>query len=160
MAIKSPLNYLQPIYVSLFSLDHYICWYFHRCCVSFASDMKTSQLKYCVCHHNHLYLPLFIFPVQKHAQLFLLVFVFDASSILLHDRHCWILNSCGKLSFWVLKYIVWYFTFRFIFDAMHAVTGAYAKPIFVDKLGASLVFSGWDILKIFLNYPIFPDNIC
>jgi phosphoglucomutase len=49
---------------------------------------------------------------------------------------------CGKLSFWVLKYIVWYFTFRFIFDAMHAVTGAYAKPIFVDKLGASLVFSG------------------
>ncbi|KAL0341093.1 UNVERIFIED_CONTAM: Phosphoglucomutase, chloroplastic [Sesamum radiatum] len=25
----------------------------------------------------------------------------------------------------------------FIFDAMHAVTGAYAKPIFVDKLGAS-----------------------
>ncbi|XP_020089493.1 phosphoglucomutase, chloroplastic [Ananas comosus] len=28
--------------------------------------------------------------------------------------------------------------FRFIFDAMHAVTGAYAKPIFVDKLGANL----------------------
>ncbi|KAL8519445.1 hypothetical protein ACS0TY_010396 [Phlomoides rotata] len=27
--------------------------------------------------------------------------------------------------------------FRFIFDAMHAVTGAYANPIFVDKLGAS-----------------------
>lgn len=27
--------------------------------------------------------------------------------------------------------------FRFIFDAMHAVTGAYAKPIFVEKLGAS-----------------------
>ncbi|WOL09664.1 hypothetical protein Cni_G18417 [Canna indica] len=27
--------------------------------------------------------------------------------------------------------------FRFIFDAMHAVTGAYAKPIFVDRLGAS-----------------------
>ncbi|KAJ3684477.1 hypothetical protein LUZ61_013641 [Rhynchospora tenuis] len=26
--------------------------------------------------------------------------------------------------------------FRFIFDAMHAVTGAYAKPIFVDQLGA------------------------
>ncbi|KAB1210777.1 Phosphoglucomutase, chloroplastic [Morella rubra] len=26
--------------------------------------------------------------------------------------------------------------FRFTFDAMHAVTGAYAKPIFVDKLGA------------------------
>ncbi|KAL5567768.1 hypothetical protein UlMin_024343 [Ulmus minor] len=26
--------------------------------------------------------------------------------------------------------------FRFLFDAMHAVTGAYAKPIFVDKLGA------------------------
>ncbi|KAK2653723.1 hypothetical protein Ddye_013579 [Dipteronia dyeriana] len=28
--------------------------------------------------------------------------------------------------------------FRFVFDAMHAVTGAYAKPIFVDKLGATL----------------------
>ncbi|CAO2838933.1 unnamed protein product [Amaranthus hypochondriacus] len=27
--------------------------------------------------------------------------------------------------------------FRFTFDAMHAVTGAYAKPIFVEKLGAS-----------------------
>ena len=29
--------------------------------------------------------------------------------------------------------------FRFTFDAMHAVTGAYAKPIFVEKLGASPV---------------------
>lgn len=28
--------------------------------------------------------------------------------------------------------------FRFTFDAMHAVTGAYAKPIFVDKLGGKL----------------------
>ncbi|KAJ8438038.1 hypothetical protein Cgig2_030019 [Carnegiea gigantea] len=28
--------------------------------------------------------------------------------------------------------------FRFTFDAMHAVTGAYAEPIFVDKLGAGL----------------------
>ncbi|KAH9301626.1 hypothetical protein KI387_013209, partial [Taxus chinensis] len=27
--------------------------------------------------------------------------------------------------------------FRFKFDAMHAVTGAYAKPIFVDRLGAT-----------------------
>lgn len=27
--------------------------------------------------------------------------------------------------------------FRFTFDAMHAVTGAYAKPIFVERLGAS-----------------------
>lgn len=27
--------------------------------------------------------------------------------------------------------------FRFTFDAMHAVAGAYAKPIFVDRLGAS-----------------------
>lgn len=27
--------------------------------------------------------------------------------------------------------------FRLVFDAMHAVTGAYAEPIFVDKLGAS-----------------------
>jgi hypothetical protein len=37
---------------------------------------------------------------------------------------------------------------------MHAVTGAYAKPIFVDKLGASPVFSGWHILKIVFNYSI------
>lgn len=29
--------------------------------------------------------------------------------------------------------------FRFTFDSMHAVTGAYAKPIFVDKLGANPV---------------------
>jgi phosphoglucomutase len=28
--------------------------------------------------------------------------------------------------------------FKFKFDAMHAVTGAYAKPIFVDLLGAPL----------------------
>lgn len=28
---------------------------------------------------------------------------------------------------------------RFIFDAMHAVTGAYAGPIFVEKLGADPV---------------------
>ncbi|RAL42889.1 hypothetical protein DM860_009396 [Cuscuta australis] len=28
--------------------------------------------------------------------------------------------------------------FRFVFNVMHAVTGAYAKPIFVDMLGASL----------------------
>lgn len=27
--------------------------------------------------------------------------------------------------------------FRFVFDAMHAVTGAYAGPLFVDELGAS-----------------------
>ena len=26
--------------------------------------------------------------------------------------------------------------FKLVFDAMHAVTGAYAKPIFVDQLGA------------------------
>uniref|UniRef100_A0A0E0EWF3 phosphoglucomutase (alpha-D-glucose-1,6-bisphosphate-dependent) n=1 Tax=Oryza meridionalis TaxID=40149 RepID=A0A0E0EWF3_9ORYZ len=29
--------------------------------------------------------------------------------------------------------------FRFVFDAMHAVTGAYADPIFVEKLGADPV---------------------
>lgn len=32
--------------------------------------------------------------------------------------------------------------FRFMFDAMHAVTGAYAKPIFVDNLGAKRVCPG------------------
>ena len=26
--------------------------------------------------------------------------------------------------------------FKFVFDALHAVTGAYASPLFVDKLGA------------------------
>lgn len=34
------------------------------------------------------------------------------------------------------------FAFRFMFDAMHAVTGAYAKPIFVDNLGAKPVCLG------------------
>lgn len=37
-----------------------------------------------------------------------------------------------------VPYIV-FLSGRFIFDAMHAVTGAYAKPIFVDKLVASPV---------------------
>lgn len=37
----------------------------------------------------------------------------------------------------ILKFI--YF-FRFTFDAMHAVAGAYATPIFVDKLGATPVW--------------------
>lgn len=36
------------------------------------------------------------------------------------------------------------YIFRFIFDAMHAVTGAYAKPIFVDKLGANPVSNCFD----------------
>jgi len=27
--------------------------------------------------------------------------------------------------------------FSFVFDALHAVTGAYAGPLFVDRLGAS-----------------------
>lgn len=26
--------------------------------------------------------------------------------------------------------------FQFVFDALHAVTGAYAGPLFVDRLGA------------------------
>ncbi|XP_055826863.1 phosphoglucomutase, chloroplastic [Solanum dulcamara] len=40
--------------------------------------------------------------------------------------------------FSLLRSLVSRSDFRFVFDAMHAVTGAYAKPIFVDKLGASL----------------------
>ncbi|CAL1405084.1 unnamed protein product [Linum trigynum] len=40
--------------------------------------------------------------------------------------------------FQLIKSLVSRPEFRFIFDAMHAVTGAYAKPIFVDKLGASM----------------------
>ncbi|PIN11325.1 Phosphoglucomutase [Handroanthus impetiginosus] len=39
--------------------------------------------------------------------------------------------------FSLIKSLVTRSDFRFIFDAMHAVTGAYAKPIFLDKLGAS-----------------------
>lgn len=27
--------------------------------------------------------------------------------------------------------------FSFVYDALHAVTGAYASPLFVEKLGAS-----------------------
>lgn len=45
----------------------------------------------------------------------------------------------GGYNSMVLNYFTLAFLFRFIFDAMHAVTGAYAKPIFVEKLGASLV---------------------
>jgi phosphoglucomutase len=37
-------------------------------------------------------------------------------------------------------YFLILFYFRFTFDAMHAVAGAYATPIFVDKLGASPVW--------------------
>ncbi|CAN1265076.1 Phosphoglucomutase, chloroplastic [Linum perenne] len=40
--------------------------------------------------------------------------------------------------FELIKSLVSRPNFRFVFDAMHAVTGAYAKPIFVDKLGASM----------------------
>jgi len=32
---------------------------------------------------------------------------------------------------------------------MHAVSGAYAKPIFVDKLGASLVWSSTPLLNYY-----------
>ncbi|KAL8233035.1 hypothetical protein R6Q57_002813 [Mikania cordata] len=39
--------------------------------------------------------------------------------------------------FSLIKNLVSRSDFRLTFDAMHAVTGAYAKPIFVDKLGAS-----------------------
>ncbi|XP_015877994.3 phosphoglucomutase, chloroplastic isoform X1 [Ziziphus jujuba] len=39
--------------------------------------------------------------------------------------------------FQLIKSLVSRSDFRFIFDAMHAVTGAYAKPIFVDKLGGN-----------------------
>ncbi|XP_039000187.1 phosphoglucomutase, chloroplastic-like [Hibiscus syriacus] len=40
--------------------------------------------------------------------------------------------------FQLIKSLLTRSDFRFAFDAMHAVTGAYAKPIFVDKLGACL----------------------
>ncbi|KAF9614857.1 hypothetical protein IFM89_020954 [Coptis chinensis] len=38
--------------------------------------------------------------------------------------------------FELIKSLISRSDFRFTFDAMHAVTGAYAKPIFVDSLGA------------------------
>ncbi|KAK4280432.1 hypothetical protein QN277_012057 [Acacia crassicarpa] len=38
--------------------------------------------------------------------------------------------------FQLIKSLLSRLDFRFAFDAMHAITGAYAKPIFVDKLGA------------------------
>ncbi|KMZ67771.1 Phosphoglucosamine mutase [Zostera marina] len=45
--------------------------------------------------------------------------------------------------------------FRFIFDAMHAVTGAYAKPIFVDKLGADVgcILNGVPLQDFGQNHP-------
>ena len=39
--------------------------------------------------------------------------------------------------FSLLKQFIARKDFNFVFDAMNAVTGAYAKPIFVDELGAS-----------------------
>lgn len=38
--------------------------------------------------------------------------------------------------FGLLKQFIARKDFTFLFDAMNAVTGAYAKPIFVDELGA------------------------
>ena len=38
--------------------------------------------------------------------------------------------------FGLLKEFIARKDFSFLFDAMNAVTGAYAKPIFVDELGA------------------------
>jgi phosphoglucomutase len=40
----------------------------------------------------------------------------------------------------LIVFLNFLFYFRFTFDAMHAVAGAYATPIFVDKLGASPVW--------------------
>ncbi|KAE8662111.1 Phosphoglucomutase [Hibiscus syriacus] len=42
------------------------------------------------------------------------------------------------LDFQVIKSFLTRSNFRFAFDAMHAVTGTYAKPIFVDKVGDHL----------------------
>lgn len=61
---------------------------------------------------------------------------FRYTSILLHNCNSFLLAPvliCIISCCTVLK------CFRFTFDAMHAVTGAYAKPIFVEKLGASPV---------------------
>ncbi|XP_020582830.1 phosphoglucomutase, chloroplastic isoform X2 [Phalaenopsis equestris] len=44
--------------------------------------------------------------------------------------------------------------FRFLFDAMHAVTGAYAKPIFVDRLGANdCILNGIPLLDFGHGHP-------
>lgn len=42
--------------------------------------------------------------------------------------------------------------FRFVFDAMHAVTGAYAKPIFVDKLGVSPVCFSLNVANLIITF--------
>jgi len=44
--------------------------------------------------------------------------------------------------FELIKKLVTRSNFKIKFDAMHAVTGAYAKPIFVDALGAPAVRPG------------------
>lgn len=43
----------------------------------------------------------------------------------------------GVFDFQLIKSLLMRSDFRFVFDAMHAVTGSYAKPIFVEKLGAT-----------------------
>ncbi|KAI4323483.1 hypothetical protein L6164_023082 [Bauhinia variegata] len=48
------------------------------------------------------------------------------------------LELLETFDFPLIKNLLTWPDFRFIFDATHAVTGAYGKLIFVDKLGASL----------------------
>lgn len=61
-------------------------------------------------------------------------------NLYLKNLHNSIWTRLGRIKeSYLLNYFILVTLCRFIFDAMHAVTGAYAKPIFVDKLGASLV---------------------
>ncbi|KAG8380481.1 hypothetical protein BUALT_Bualt06G0019800 [Buddleja alternifolia] len=45
-----------------------------------------------------------------------------------------------------------YWQWRFIFDAMHAVTDTYAKSVFVDKLGGFYV--KWSAIRRFRTWSL------
>ncbi|XWS48369.1 hypothetical protein CRYUN_Cryun13aG0070500 [Craigia yunnanensis] len=53
------------------------------------------------------------------------------------DLSCIGITKHSVFDFLLIRSLLSRSDFRFVFDAMRAVTGAYAKPIFVDKLGAS-----------------------
>lgn len=84
--------------------------------------------------------------VSSHAQISGMIRLFSTKleeCRRLYNRYVFIFYlACdfdeGHQDIWHLPALCLYY-FRFVFDAMHAVTGAYAKPIFVDKLSASLV---------------------
>lgn len=67
------------------------------------------------------------------------------SATMLTVQHCAVRLWYGVqevFDFELIKKLVTRSNFKIKFDAMHAVTGAYAKPIFIDALGAPEVCSG------------------